>query len=148
MKRFSLSMLGLSVMLGGAFLSDFVVQGDSGLEWQEKSSSFESLTWVNAISYCNGLNLIEINNINDNGEGWRLPNYNELYSLIDVTKRTHMTSLLSDTNNTYWTSTSFKGDFDNQAWVIDFSTGKDGIVEKTDNISVRCVRDLTVSSGS
>jgi len=154
MKRIFLNILGLSVILNAFAPSYIVIQDNSnGVQWQEVDGLgiFESETWSNAIAYCSSLNLSEglssdnfEDNNNNNSGGWRLPNYNELYSLIDVTSGTSMTTVLSDTNETYWTSTSYVSNPTTKAWFIDFSTGKDGWGDKNTTMSVRCVRDIDV----
>jgi len=154
MKRIFLNILGLSVILNAFAPSYIVIQDNSnGVQWQEVDGLgiFESETWSNAIAYCSSLNLSEglssdnfEDNNNNNSGGWRLPNYNELYSLIDVTSETSMVTLpsLSDTNMIYWTSTTYVGDSGTKAWVIDFSTGKDEMIDKNTTMSIRCVRDV------
>ena len=159
MKRIFLNILGLSVILNALVLEpDYVIiqAPNNGLEWlEDRNGIFKSETWSDAIAYCSDLNLSEessgglsSDNFNDNSNsgGWRLPNYNELYSLIDVTSETSMVTLpsLSDTNMIYWTSTTYVGDSGTKAWVIDFSTGKDEMVDKNTTMSIRCVRDIDV----
>ena len=62
----------------------FVVNGDGTvtdtstmLIWQQQTAG--SMTWEAAISYCEGLSL-------GGHDDWRLPNTNELQSLVDYTR--------------------------------------------------------------
>ncbi len=65
--------------------NDTINDGNTGLIWQKCSNGLSgtgcsigtaaSLTWVNAISYCEGLTLGGRSN-------WRLPNINELKTIV------------------------------------------------------------------
>ncbi len=131
------------------YSSHFVDNGDgtitdktTGLIWQKCSAgqsgtnctgSAGDYTWSNALNYCNGL-----------GTGWRLPNINELSSIVDTTKATNPTIDTTYFPNTqdnfsYWSSTTYAPDTDN-AWYVNFLHGEvhpDG--DKIGCNYVRCV---------
>ncbi len=130
MKRSILIILGLSVILLAAdFIrvkSGVVADFRTGLTWQDDVKSRQML-WREAINYCENLTL-------NGSSDWRLPNINELNSILDYTKNDPSiysvflnTITGEDTNSAhyyYWSSTSYfeakKRDF---AWAIGFVYG-------------------------
>lgn len=107
----------------------------TGLTWQQRDDG-KQRTWQDAIDYCERLSL-------GGHSDWRLPNKDELASLVDKNRRnlTIDTTLFPDTKESYyWSSTTFARntsnaggvDFDN-GYVIDF-------LDKTARFYVRCVR--------
>ena len=95
-----------------------VIDSTTGLMWQ-KTLSATSKSWQEALEYC------------ETGEGsnyagysdWRLPNRNELASLLDHTDVTNpMTAFpdMTSSNTNYWTSTTHPKDL-NMVFTVNFS---------------------------
>ncbi len=142
MKKILLATIGLSVLLMADFSrsSDGVVADSAtGLQWQDDSDA-KTVTkkWTEAIAYCESLTLGGHND-------WRLPNINELKSIVDASK---VNPAIADSfenvdSDNYWSSTTNKGSAD-YAWFVNFYDGgyvnyDDGNYK--DNIfHVRCVR--------
>jgi len=91
-------------------------------------------TWTNALSYCTNLNLA--------GRTWRLPNFNELLSLVDFQAHSPAISTTHFPNTVsggYWTSTTRLANPAN-AWNINFTAGANGNSSKTmSSWAIRCV---------
>lgn len=104
------------------------------LVWDDRKK-IETATWVGAIKLCEQLTL-------DGRKDWRLPNFNELYALTEHngTKPAIVSAFKNSASEAYWTSTSSDNDGD-RAWGISFKDGSDFTYDKTEQISVRCVRD-------
>ena len=125
MRTILLIMIGLSAFLSADFtkIGDVVTDNITGLEWQDNSdSNGTQRTWQEAINYCEALTL-------DAHDDWRLPNINELKTLIDRSKiepaiKENVFEYIG-TNwlyYSYWSSTSI---VDNayMAWVVSFDDG-------------------------
>ena len=110
----------------------------TNLEWQDdysdNNNAIKNDTWQGAIDYCENLSL-------DGKSDWRLPNLNELTSLVDDTKdNPSIDVIFQKTNsNTYWSSTSYSNGTE-VACVVYFYSGSHGSVAKSHNVYVRCVR--------
>ncbi len=111
---------------------DIVTDNTTCLQWQD-SATIVTRDWEGAVDYCENL-----------GDGWTLPNANELNSLVDYTK----TDPAIDSNFTnvvnlrYWTSTTFINET-SQAAYVDFSSGASRAdANKTEIYNVRCVREI------
>ncbi len=145
MKRILLITLGLSVFLWADFTRDangIVTDSTTTLKWQDNYGDNDGTikvdVWQAAIDYCEGLNL--------DGTGWRLPNINELKTIIDDSR---LEPAIVDGFTTtepyyYWSSTTFEST-KTIAWSVNFSSGtsysnriKD---DDTKRCYVRCVRD-------
>lgn len=113
----------------------------SALMWQDNESIQKS--WGGGLSYCDAFS----------GGGytdWRLPNKNELLSLVDYNKTSPsinniFQNIASPTYETasyqYWTSLTYLG-YEYRAWSIDFYRGEESIGSNKDsNYYVRCVRN-------
>ncbi len=92
----------------------------SKLMWQDDNDvilTSTKKTWENAIAYCESLNNVSYTD-------WRLPNINELYTIINFTNSSPAmnSKFIQTSNSKYWTSTSYKYDLSN-AWHIDFTNG-------------------------
>ncbi len=122
-----------------------VTDSDTNLEWQDNYSDSQTnarditqATWSEAIDYCEELNL--------NGYGWRLPNINELKSLVR-SKEPAISHIFKHHNfltyTTFWSSTSNASN-SNEAWVVGFMYGKHHYVNKDMIKYVRCVRNKQV----
>lgn len=124
-------------------LSGSVYDYSTGLVWQSQTTP--SLSWDSAISYCNTL-------VQD-GLEWRLPNKNELLSLVDYSKsgnRLIVEDNFPNTSITYWSSTHdllpVNGSNQNMKWIVNFHTlDSNGVIldgysrNKSELHSVRCV---------
>jgi len=135
-------MIGLSSYLSAEFTKSGEVVTDSitGLAWQDNSdTNGTERTWHEAIDYCEALTL-------DTHDDWRLPNINELKSLIDRSKK--RPSIKGDVFEyigikyyyVYWSSSSRVGTED-FARVVFFNGGNMVARDKGELHYVRCVRD-------
>ncbi len=121
----------------------------TGLVWQKCSightvpdctGSPAAYTWILAPANCTGLSLA-------GRSDWRLPNINELKSIIDYTKSDPAvnTSFFPGTQSSrYWSSTSGiivdgTTDYKTYAMNVDFSGGYVLINPKSNSFYVRCV---------
>ncbi len=138
-------------LLGGAGVVDaqYADNGDgtvtdnrTNLMWQQVTAP-AIYTWQNAIAYCNNLVLA-------GHSDWRLPNLNELESLVN---RDHTPAIdpvyfpNTEYEIGYWSSTS-DNDNMNKAWSIAFSYGYEYTYEKTVNMHVRAVRTRQSDEGA
>lgn len=90
--------------------------------------------WAGAITYCNGLSLA--------GKTWRLPQVNELKTIVDTIKTANpvidTTAFPSTVANIYWSSTTYLATPAN-VWYITFGNGSVNNGVKTNSGYVRCV---------
>ena len=89
--------------------------------------------WSAALSYCNGLGLAS--------KTWRLPNVNELKSIVDETKSNpaiDTTYFPATVAHFYWSASTLVADTA-YAWGVDFPDGLMYTTTKTTNLYVRCV---------
>lgn len=102
------------------------------LMWQDSNSGTKNLS--DAIGYCKNLSL-------DGYSDWRLPNINELFSLVryEVANQTIDSTFKSIYAGEYWSSTDFHS-ISGYAWVIDFSNGNPTTELTYGSAYVRCVR--------
>jgi hypothetical protein len=117
---------------------DVVNDTKTCLMWQDTSD--KRLNWESAIDYCETLAFAGY-------EDWRLPNFNELYSIVDknvseTTINSSFTNIASGmfNPNIYWSSTSYNQD-NTKAWTIKFENADNTRESKTDTNYIRCVRD-------
>lgn len=136
------------------YVANFTDQGDgtikdnsTGLIWQKCSQgqsgtsctgTASDIAWSTALTTCTGL-----------GTGWRLPNINELKTILSTTESNTSNPLADLTNfpNTaksfYWTSTTYTGTPAN-AWYISFNPDSESVnatnATKTNSYKVRCVK--------
>jgi len=108
-----------------------VTDSATGLVWQKCSAgqgttlgncstgSISSYTWSNAITYCEGLTL-------GGRSDWRLPNINELRSIVDYGKSSSptidSTSFPNTQSNGYWSSSTY-AQYTANSWYVLFSNG-------------------------
>jgi hypothetical protein len=104
-----------------------VTDKSTGLMWQR--SDADPLTWQEALDHCEGLNLAGYND-------WRLPNINELLSIVDYGRAQPAINTYyfpnTATDDQYWSSsTLYCGPLQaNWAWVVEYAIGSDTIVRK------------------
>ena len=122
-----------------------ITDNATGLMWKQCSEgqsgascgtgSATSLTWANALLAC------EADTTASNTD-WRLPNVNELSSIIDFggsVPAINATYFPATGSNNYWSSTTYNqsGSF---AYEVFFDDGGRDVYNKTTTIKVRCVR--------
>ncbi len=121
-----------------------VTDSATGLQWQddfdnnpsEEDEQYPYIgSWNDALAYCE--------NLTDLGySDWRLPNINELHSIVDGTTAEPSIDpvFIQAGRNWYWSSTTYASDT-SHVWAIEFNMGLDEILPKTANApNVRCVR--------
>lgn len=109
----------------------------TGLMWVRTPDS-TTRTWANALTYANGLSLCGY-------DDWRLPNINELESLIDMERADPALPSGNPFSNVqatvYWSSTTSAGVLNAiNAWVVFMSNGIVDPSNKTNNYYVWPVR--------
>lgn len=142
MKTILLIIIGFNLLQADFIkIGDIVKDSFSKLEWQDDVTS-SIMEWENAITYCEALNLGGYND-------WRLPNINELKSIVDRSKIApaivdgfeNICSIHDNVfYNSYWSSTTYEG-YKGSAWAVDFGYGfvyHNG--SKNSANYVRCVR--------
>jgi hypothetical protein len=106
--------------------------------WQNDNDAKNlKLTWKDAINYCeNNVTLVGYSD-------WRMPNINELITIIDINRAgiaiDNSFNNISDNGFKYWSSTSYIDSLEN-AWLIHFQKGQIQTSIKTANNYIRCVR--------
>jgi hypothetical protein len=124
-----------------------VTDSATGLVWQKCSAgqgitlgncitgSATTSTWSSAITYCEGLTL-------GGRSDWRLPNINELRSIVDYAKFScptiDSTSFPNTQCDVYWSSSTIAQNT-SSAWYVGFGNGNVSLGGKTTNFYVRCV---------
>ncbi len=142
MRQILLIMLGLSVSVYADFTRDnstqIVTDNSTKLQWQDDAVIYKK--WIEAIEYCETLTLGEYGD-------WRLPNINELTSLVDdTTHNPAIDSIFEYTESKkYYSSSVSVCRGGRYAWNVNFYTGyqDDGYSNgnsKDINKYVRCVR--------
>ncbi|MEA3521348.1 MAG: DUF1566 domain-containing protein [Campylobacterota bacterium] len=107
----------------------------NALLWQDDSGvSAQEYDQDEAKAYCESLELEGYYN-------WRLPSLEELFSLIDISKRSPavVDGISTCAKDYYWSSTIFASD-NYSYWSIDFTTGKTKVFSPGTSLFVRCVR--------
>ena len=140
MRRILLIMIGASLLLHASFSRDssgVVADSATGLAWQDDYSDnggdIKRASWQDALVYCEELSL-------GGKSDWRLPNRNELFSIVDMSKYDPFISSVftNVTSDDYWSSTTFAPD-SSYAWYVLFSNGYVSWNDKRLIYSVRCV---------
>ncbi|MBC8236662.1 MAG: DUF1566 domain-containing protein [Helicobacteraceae bacterium] len=136
MKVILLLMIGLSMLhaeLTRDATTGIVTDSTTGLMWQDNEVG-TLINWQGAIDRCEALTL-------GTHSDWRLPNINELTSLVDDTR--YDPAISSEFQNTisngYWSSTTYANDTD-FAWGLNFGNGGQDGYGKAGDYYVRCVR--------
>ncbi|MCP4969695.1 MAG: DUF1566 domain-containing protein [Arcobacter sp.] len=115
-----------------------VTDSETGFQWQDDYSdngnTIKNASWSEAITYCENLSL--------DGADWRLPNKNELLSLIDYEKSNPAIKedvFQNISSRDGWSSTTLTY-ISSFAWFVEFYSGDTLQDLKTDTHDVRCVR--------
>ncbi len=130
-----LILIGLSSLSMANFSKsgNIVTDSSTGLQWQDDAIG-TTTTWQGAIDRCEALVL-------DTHDDWRLPNKNELISIVDYSLNNP--SIDSQFQNTisyyYWSSTS-NASYPSYAWYVYFYDGSTYYSNKFNSKYVRCVR--------
>jgi len=140
-----LGLVLLSISINANFTRDntkqIVIDTISHLQWQDNEDT-KTITkkWIDAINYCKNLTF-------GGYSDWRLPNINELKSIVDRTKVNHtiVESFKNIYSSAYWSSTTYNGysDYHNDktvAWQVNFEDGEINLLGKEGYDRVLCVR--------
>ncbi|RLA83123.1 MAG: DUF1566 domain-containing protein [Epsilonproteobacteria bacterium] len=128
----------VNIVYGGSLerTGNIVKDSITSLWWQDNEDAKTiEITWGEAIDYCEALELA------DNTD-WRLPNINELASIVDhdkydpAIKENVFQNIISDS---YWSSTT-STNYTDTAWCIHFINGYTNYHYKSYSSYVRCVR--------
>lgn len=104
----------------------------TGLIWQKTYVSGK--TWQQALDYCENLTYAGY-------DDWRLPNKNELASLVSYAKHGPASGFPGMPTQYFWSSSTYVYDT-NLAWRVDFNGGSvGGSSSKSNTHYVRCVRN-------
>jgi len=134
MKIILLIMIGLSLLQADFTKTDSIVKDSvSKLEWQDDTIG-TTVDWQGAIDRCEGLTL-------GGHDDWRLPNINELKSIVDRSKSNPaiVDGFTKTSSDYYWSSTTYEGG-KNGAWIVLFNYGYVNYSAKGSSSYVRCVR--------
>ncbi|MFO7735905.1 MAG: DUF1566 domain-containing protein [bacterium] len=114
-------------------ISEKIVLKDlqSGLFWTKEYSN-NSMTWEDALAYCENLEYADFTD-------WRLPNINELITLVDYSSDLPASSFPGMTNNIFWSSSS-SSDRIQSAKSLNFTHGDKTSPPKTYKAFVICAR--------
>ncbi len=122
---------------GLKYVKNYYNDSITGLQWQDDIyAQILDTNWTNAIDFCE--NELKLGGYDD----WRLPNINELLTIVDYTRDT---PALDDEFTRYvygyfWSSTSGYSSFD-RAWCANFRYGNIPLDSlKSETYYVRCVR--------
>ncbi len=119
--------------VSGSTGQEIVVDRATGLGWQKTFDAYLML-WTPALSHCEALSY-------GGHQDWRLPNINELQSLVNVEKDNSASDFPDMPSDIFWSSSTWVMDAI-WAWYLDFNDGNVAADEKdTDFHYVRCVRD-------
>ena len=115
-----------------------VTDNNTGLVWMKNTADtnndgsitlVDRLAWQEASDYCSGL-----------GNGWRLPSYTELESIVDYGRYDPaINPVFSCESDVYWSVTTDASNAGN-AWPVNFGDGYYYMHNMTYHYYVRCVR--------
>ena len=113
-----------------------VTDNSTGLVWQQGTvGDGVAMSWEDALQYCENLSL-------GGYTDWRLPNLNELRSLVNYSSSAPAIDMIYFPNvqaSFYWSSTTSASNPDN-AWFVEFGYGADDYYSKNSAEYVRAVR--------
>ena len=111
-----------------------VTDSETGLVWQK--SYVGDKTWKEALAYCENLTYAGYSD-------WRLPDKNELASLINYAKYKPSSDFpdMPSQDFSFWSSTTYVSEYDQKsAWSVYFRKAYISFSDKTISHHVRCVR--------
>jgi hypothetical protein len=107
----------------------------TALMWQDdEDAKTVEKNWQGAMDYCQNLNL-------GGYSDWRLPNLEELKTIVDKNNDPKIKSKFKNTASRYYWSGTPYADVSDYAWGVPFSYGSEYYYYKNFNNYVRCVRD-------
>ena len=118
---------------------EIITDSNTGLIWQKTYETEK--TWGEALSYCENLTYAGYSD-------WKLPNINELRSLINYEETKPASDFPDMPNEGFWSSNHYISYNNNYAWYVNLRLGSDGGLSKGEDynsqkvlyIYVRCVR--------
>ena len=110
-----------------------VYDKETKLTWQREGSS-KKMTWSDAKEYC-------INLLLGGYDDWRLPNIDELKSIVKYDRYDPAinTDYFDIKSSWYWSSTTYVSN-SSDAWGVNFNRGSDGWGSKSGHGCALCVR--------
>ena len=91
----------------------------TGLVWMKNAGCFAASNWAEALTYANQLSSGQCGLTDGSVAGqWRMPNINELESLVDISRSSPALSAgypFTNVANSYWSSTSYQAVFSRRA---------------------------------
>jgi hypothetical protein len=95
-----------------------VTDSETGLMWQQLSADAGTMTWQEALAYCEELSLAGYTD-------WRLPNLNELISIVDfsASRPSIDVDAFPDTVDDWYHSSTTGVAVPSSAWSVDFTFG-------------------------
>ncbi|MEA2091815.1 MAG: DUF1566 domain-containing protein, partial [Campylobacterota bacterium] len=114
MKAILLIMIGFNILYADISKSGNIVSDSlTKLQWQDDAVG-STMSWNGAISFCENLTL-------DGYSDWRVPNINELKSIVDRSKSNPaiVTGFSHISSNYYWSATTHQG-YSERAWIVSF----------------------------
>lgn len=123
---------------GGTATSSVTVDNRTGLMWVTNpvdAGISGTPNWEGAITLCEGLTYAGFTD-------WRLPNINELVSIVDFSRQSpsiNKAYFLNTQTSYYWSSTTYVPS-SSFAWLVYFNNGHMVYYDKTNSYYVRCVR--------
>ncbi len=115
----------------------------TGLMWQQ--DSVQGISWKDGLAYCSDLQL-------GGYSDWRLPDVNELISLVDYSQSSPSIdeSYFTNTSTHYWSSTTYPSD-PRKAYHVCFLRGRAEVYGKSDQGAashLRAVRGIVSDNSS
>ena len=110
-----------------------VTDTETGLMWQKDEAG--AMSWEAALTHCENSQWAGY-------DDWRLPNRNELQSIVDYTRSNpaiNRTVFPGAMSSNYWSSTPDASNT-GYAWRVNFSNGDVDHYHKSNNLYVRAVR--------
>jgi len=136
MRKILFIIIGLSVSLMADFVRDagtnIVSDNATGLQWQDDAIG-ASMAWQSAIDACENLTL-------GGHSDWRLPNVNELKTIIDRSRVNPVivNAFVHTSSSDHWSSTTASDKF--RGLTVNLYRGSVDYDNKRHTTHVRCVR--------